>query len=78
MVLITLASVLNLLFIIIIIISEFLTSQLWLGTIHQSWDAVIKRIWLCGLIYSLKSFLQLNMYQKLQIFVIVYMYSGAI
>ena len=51
--------------IIIIIIIEFLTSQLWLGNIHLSWDVVINRIRLGGLICSLKSFLQLNMYQEL-------------
>ena len=33
-----------LLFIIIIIIIEYLTSQLWLGNIHLSWDVVINRI----------------------------------
>ena len=63
--------------IIIIIIIEFLTSQLWLGNIHLSWDVVINRIRLGGLICSLKSFLQLNMCQELQIFAVVYMYSGA-
>jgi len=61
----------------IIIIIEFLTSQLWLGNIHLSWDIVINRIRLGGLICSLKSFLQLNMCQELQIFTVVYMYSGA-
>ena len=55
---------------------EFLTSQLWLGHIHLSWDVVINRIRLGGLICSLKSFLQLNMCQELQIFAVVYMYSG--
>ena len=63
--------------IIIIIIIEFPTSQLWLGNIHLSWDVVINRIRLGGLICSLKSFLQLNMCQELQIFASVYMYSGA-
>jgi len=63
--------------IIITIILEFLTSQLWLGNIHLSWDVVINRIILGGLICSLKSFLQLNMRQELQIFAVVYMYSGA-
>jgi len=63
--------------IVIIIIIEFLTSQLWLGNIHLPWDAVINRIRLGGLICSLKSFLQLNMCQELQIFVVVYMYWGA-
>ena len=65
--------------IIIIIIIEFLTSQLWLGNIHLSWDVVINRIKLGGLICSLKRFLQLNMCQELQIFAVVckYMYSGA-
>ena len=63
--------------IIIIIIIEFVPSQLWLGKIHLSWDVVISRIWLGGLICSLKSFLQLNMCQELQIFAVVYMYWGA-
>ena len=63
--------------IIIIIIIRFLTSRLWLGNIHLSWDAVINRIRLGGLICSLKSFLQLNMCQELQIFAVVYMYWGA-
>ena len=63
--------------IIIIIIIEFLTSQLWLGNIHLSWDVVINRIRLGGLICSLKSILQLNMCQELQISAAVYMYSGA-
>jgi len=36
--------------IIIIIIIEFLTSQLWLGNIHLSWDVVMNRIRLGGLI----------------------------
>jgi len=51
-------------YIIIIII----TSQFWLGNIHLSWDVVINKITLGGLICSLKSFLQLNMCQELQIF----------
>ena len=63
--------------IIIIIFIEFLTSQLWLGNIHISWCVVINRITLGGLICSLKSFLQLNMCQELQIFAAVYMYWGA-
>ena len=63
--------------IIIIIIIEFLTSQLWLGNVHLSWDVVISRIRLGGLICSLESFLQLNMCQELQIFAVVYMYWGA-
>ena len=63
--------------IIIIIIIEFLSSQIWLGNIHLSWDVVINRIRLGGLICSLKSFLQLNMCQELQIFAVVYMYWGA-
>ena len=57
--------------------SEFLNSQLWLGNIHLSWDVVINRIRLPGLVRSLKSFLQLNMCQELQIFAAVYMYWGA-
>jgi len=63
--------------IIIIIIIEFFTFQLWLGNIHLSWDTVINRIRLGGLICSLKSFLQLNMCQELQIFAFVDMYLGA-
>jgi len=39
----------------IIIISKFLTSQLWLGNIHLSCDVVNNRIRLGGLICSLKS-----------------------
>jgi len=62
---------------IIIIIIEFLTSQLWLGNIHLSWHVVINRIRLGSLICSLKSFLVLNMCQELQIVAVVYMYSGA-
>ena len=60
--------------IIIIIIIEFLTSQLWLGNIHLSWDVLINRIRLSGLICSLKSFSQLNMCQELQIFADVRIY----
>ena len=70
----------RLLFIIIIIIItiiEFFTSELWLGNTHLSFDIVINRIRLGGLICSLKSFLQLNMCQELQIFEAVYMYWGA-
>ena len=63
--------------IIIIIIIEFLTFQLWVGNIHLSWDVVVNRIRLGGLICSLKSFLQLNLCQELQIFAVVFMYSGA-
>ena len=73
----TLTLVIIIIIIIIITIIEFLTSQLWLGNIHLSWDAVINRIRLGGLICSLKSFVQLNMCQELQIFAVVYMYSGA-
>jgi len=69
--------IINIIIITIIIIIEFLTSQLWLGNIPLSWDAVINRIRLGGLICSLKSFLQLNTCQELQIFAVVYMYSGA-
>ena len=65
------------LFFFFFIIIEFLTSQLWLGNIHLSLDVVINRIRLGGLICSLKSFLQLNMCQELQIFAVVYMYWGA-
>ena len=63
--------------IIIIIIIEFLTSQLQLGNIHLSCDVVINRITLDGLIYSLESFLQLNMCRDLQIFAFVCLYLGA-
>ena len=66
-----------LIIIMAIIIIEFLTSQLWLGNIHLSWDVVIKRSRLGDLICSFKSLLQLNMCQKVQIFAVVYMYSGA-
>ena len=59
--------------IIIIIIIEFFTSQLWPGNIHLSWDVVINRIRLGGLTCSVKSFLQLNMCQELQIFAVVYL-----
>ena len=48
-----------------------------MGNVHLSWDVVINRIRLGGLICSLKSFLQLNMCQELHIFAVVYMYSGA-
>ena len=68
----TLTIIIVIIIIIIIIIIIFLTSQLWLGNIHLSWDAVINRIGLGGLICSLKSFLQLNMCQELQIFAFVY------
>jgi len=61
----------------LIIISESLTSQLRLGNIPLSWDVVINRIRLGGLICSLKSSLQLKMCKELQIFADVYMYSGA-
>ena len=47
-----------------------------LGNFHLSWDAAINRIRLGGLICGLKSFLQLNMCQELQIFAAVYMYWG--
>jgi len=63
--------------IVIIIIIEFLAPQLWLGNIHLSWDVLTNRIRLGCLICSLKSFLQLNMCQELQIFAAVYMYWGA-
>jgi hypothetical protein len=63
--------------IFVFIIIEFLTSQLQLGNIHLSWDLVINRIRLGGLIDSLESFLQLNMCQELQIFAFLYMYLDA-
>jgi len=43
----------------------------------MSWDLVINRIRLGGLIYGLESFLQLNMCQELQIFVFVHIYLDA-
>ena len=46
--------------IIIIIIVEFFTSRLWLGNSHLSWDVVINRIRLGGLICSLKKFLTIE------------------
>jgi len=49
--------------------------QLWLGHIHLTWDVIINRIRLGGLICSLKSFLQLNMCQELQNFAVVYRVS---
>jgi len=60
-----------------VIVVEFLTSQLWLGNIHISWDVVISDIRLNGLTCSLKSFLQLNMCEELLIFSVVYVYWGA-
>ena len=72
----TLAQDIIIIIIIIVIVIEFLTAQLWLGNIHLSWDVVINRIRLGDLICSLKSFLQLNKCQELQIFAVVYMYSG--
>jgi len=51
----------------IITVIEILTSQLWLGNTHLSWDVVINRIRLGGRICSLKSFLQLNICQELHI-----------
>ena len=62
---------------VIIIIIEFFTSQLRLGNIYLSRDVVINRIRLGGLTCSLKSILQLNTSQELQIFAVVYMYWGA-
>ena len=59
------------------LVIEFLTSHLKLGNIHLSWHVVINRIRLDGLIYSLESFLQLNMCRELQILAFVCMYSGA-
>ena len=70
-------SIILLQIIIIIIIIEFFTSLLWLGNIHLSWDVLINRIRLGGLICRLKSLLQLNMCKELQIFAVVYMYWGA-
>jgi len=55
---------------------ESLTSQLLLGNIHLSCDAAINSIRLGGIICGLKSFLQFNMCQELQICAAVYMYWG--
>jgi len=63
--------------IIIVVVVGFLTSQLQLGNIHLSWDLVINRIRLRGLICSLESFLRSNMCQELQIVVFVFMYLDA-
>ena len=63
-VIITIIIFIIIIIIIIVIIIEFLTSQLWLGNIHISLDAVISRIRLGDLIYSLKSLLQLNLCQE--------------
>jgi len=63
--------------VVVVIVVEFLTFQLCLGNIRLSLDVVMNRISLGGLICSLKSFLQVNMCQELQIFAAVYMYSGA-
>jgi hypothetical protein len=48
-----------------------------LGNIHLSRDLIINRNRLGGLIYNLESFLQLNMFQELEIFAFVYMYLDA-
>jgi hypothetical protein len=47
------------------------------GNIHPSWDLITNRIRLGGLIYSLETFLRLNMCQELQIFAFVCMYLDA-
>jgi len=59
-------------YIIITIIIEFFTSQPWLGNVHLSWGVLMNRIRLDGLICSLRSSLQLNKCQELQIFAVVY------
>jgi hypothetical protein len=63
--------------IINIIIIEFLTSQPQLGNIHLTWDLIVDRNRLGGLIYSVENFLQLNMYQEIQIFAFVCVYLDA-
>jgi len=50
----------NSIIIIIIIIYEFLTSQLWLGNIHLSRDVVINSFRLGGLSCNLKKFLTIE------------------
>ena len=45
-----------------------------LGNIHLSWDLIINRNRLGGLIYNLESFLRLNMFEELRIFAFIYMY----
>ena len=66
----------NNILLLLLLLSIFFTSRLWLGNIHLSWDVVINRIRLGGLTRSLKSFLQLNMCQELQIFAAVYICIG--
>jgi hypothetical protein len=48
-----------------------------MGNIHLSWDLILNRNRLGGLIYNLESSLQLNMCQELQIFAFVCMYLDA-
>jgi len=57
--------------ILLLLLFEFLTSQLRLGNIHLSWDVGINRIRLGGLTCSLKSFLKLNMCQELKILLLL-------
>ena len=73
-----------LLLLLLLLLFEFLISQLWLRNIRLSWDVAINRIRLGGLICSLKSFLQLNMFKNyrflqlfIYIYIYIYMYSGA-
>jgi len=63
--------------IFIITVIEFLTSQIWLGNIHLSWDLVTNRIMLGVLTHSSDSSIQLNVCRELQIFASVFMYSDA-
>jgi hypothetical protein len=60
-----------------IIIIEFPSFQIQLGNIHLSWDVAINRIRLGGFISSLESFLQLNIYQELEILAFVCTYWDA-
>jgi hypothetical protein len=62
---------------LLLLLFEFLTSQLSAGNIHLSWDLIINMSRLGGLIYNLESFLQLNMCQEFQIFAFVCMYLDA-
>ena len=53
-------SLLCALLLLLLLLSEFLTSQLWLGNIHLPWDVVINSIRLGVLICSLKQLLTIE------------------
>jgi hypothetical protein len=67
----------KLLLLLLLLLFEFSPLSFQLGNIHLSWDLIINRIRLGGLIYNSESFLQLNMCQELQIFAFVCMYLDA-